>query len=137
MFLAAALLAAGCKAPPPAVQDLSGRQDLSQFKLHAIAGTRDGDRLHAQALFSDSSSMLMLDLQFAIGSPTRLEAGTWRWTRSGQVSSGAVAERSVTFLGGQDGPPSIGGTLDLLGADGAPHYRVIIPTSELKNRLKD
>lgn len=119
-----------------AVQDLASHEYLSSFTLHSLAGTRDGDRLHAQAIFSDSSSILTVELHFAIGSPTTLESGVWRWSRSGQLLSGSVASRSVTFLGGQDGPPSIGGTFDLLGADGVARYRVNIPVTQLKTRWK-
>lgn len=126
------LLAACGESRRMAVQDLASHEYLSSFTLHSLAGTRDGDRLHAQAIFSDSSSILTVELHFAIGSPTTLESGVWRWSRSGQLLSGAVASRSVTFLGGQDGPPSIGGTFDLLGADGVARYRVNIPVTQLK-----
>ncbi len=97
-----------------------------------MRGTRDGDRLRTVATFSDSSSILTVEMHFAIGSPTRLESGTWRWSRNNQLRSGTVTERSVTFLGGQDGPPSIGGTYGLVGSDGAALYRVTIPVTELK-----
>jgi hypothetical protein len=40
----------------------------------------------------------------------------------------------VMFLGGQDGPPSIGGTYDLLDQDGAPRYRVNFPVTALPER---
>ena len=100
--------------------------------MHSIAGTRDGDRLQTQAIFSDSSSILTVELRFAVGSPTTLESGTWKWPRRGQLLSGKVSSRSVTFLGGQDGPPSIGGTFDLLGPDGGARFRVIVPLTQLK-----
>jgi hypothetical protein len=115
-----------------AVQDLTTHEYLASVTLHSVAGTRDGDRLHAQALFSDSSSILTVELHFAVGSPTTLESGAWRWSRGGQLQTGPVSSRSVTFLGGQDGPPSIGGTFDLLGPDGAARYRVNIPVTQLK-----
>lgn len=96
-----------------------------------MRGTRDGDRLQTLATFSDSSSILTVEMRFAIGSPTKLESGTWRWSRNNQLQGGTVTARSVTFLGGQDGPPSIGGTYDLLGSDSAL-YRITIPVTELK-----
>jgi hypothetical protein len=126
------MLLAACGAKRPLIEDLSTHQDLSLFKLHAIEGKRDGDRLAARALISDTSSMLTLDLRFAIGSPTVLQSGTWQWTRTGQLLQGGVAARSVTFLGGQDGPPSIGGSFDLVDAAGAAQYRVTMPVTELK-----
>ncbi len=39
------------------------------------------------------------------------------------------------FLGGQDGPPSLGGKFDLLNPAGIAVYRITIPTTELKNKL--
>jgi hypothetical protein len=131
------VLLVACGEPKRAVvQDLASHEALSSFMLHSVAGTRDGDRLQAQAIFSDSSSILTVEMHFAIGSPTTLESGAWRWSRSGQLLTGGVASRSVTFLGGQDGPPSIGGTFDLLGTDGLARYRVNIPVTQLKTRWK-
>jgi hypothetical protein len=119
----------------PAVQDLVNGENLGLFKLGSLRGTRDGDHFQAQAMFTDSSTMLTLDMRFAVGSPTTLESGSWKWTRNNRLMTGTVAARSVTFLGGQDGPPSIGGAFDLLGPDGVAKYRVTIPLSELKKRL--
>ena len=130
------LLLASCAGPKQPVEDLSGRENLSLFKLQSLRGTRDGDRMQAQAMFSDSSSILALEMNFAIGSPTKLESGSWRLTRNGQVLSGSVAGRSITFLGGQDGPPSIGGSFDLIGSDGAAKYRVRIPVTQLSRDRK-
>lgn len=125
------LLLAACGAKRPAVEDLTTHEDLSLFKLHSLRGTRDGDRLQAQAVFSDSSSILTMEMHFAIGSPTTLESGTWRLSRNNQMLSGSIAARSVTFLGGQDGPPSIGGTYDLRDSAGVTRYRVAIPVTAL------
>jgi len=126
------LVLTGCLGQRQAVEDLSGNEDLSYYKFQFVHGTRDGDRLSAEALISDSSSTLTIDMHFAIGSPTKLESGFWHWTRGIHNSSGSVSARSVTFLGGQDGPPSIGGSFDLLNPDGLPVYRVNLPVTELK-----
>jgi hypothetical protein len=133
VWLCAVMLLAACGSKRPLLEDLSSHQDFSLYKLHVIEGKRDGDRLAARALISDSSSMLALDLRFGIGSPTVLQSGTWQWTRSGQLLQGGVAARSVTFLGGQDGPPSVGGSFDLMDASGAAQYRVTMPVTELNH----
>jgi hypothetical protein len=118
------------------VEDLSGRENLSSFTLTQVRGTRDGDVLDAEAKFGgDSPSTLAVTLHFAIGSPTKLKSGRWQWARDGRVLTGTVAERSVMFLGGQSGPPSIGGRFDLLDSAGAAKYRITIPTTELQLRL--
>jgi hypothetical protein len=109
---------------------MAGKEDLSAFRIQSVQGIRDGDRLAAKVLISDSSSILTVDLHFAIGSPTTLQSGGWRWSRPGRLVNGNVTARSVTFLGGQDGPPSIGGTFDLSGPDGSD-YRVILPLTVL------
>lgn len=128
---------AGCRGPKPAgIEDVVGHSDLSYFQLSSVSGTRDGDRLTAQAVFTDSSSILVIDMNFAVGAPTTtLRSGTWQWTRNNKRESGSVAERSVTFLGGQDGPPSLGGTFDLVDESGAVRYRVHLPVAALKTRL--
>jgi hypothetical protein len=130
------VLLAGCaRSNVPLLQDLSKHEDLSRFTLQSVRGVRDGDRLAAQVLISDSSSILTLDLHFAIGSPTTLQSGDWRWSRPGRLLNGTISARSVTFLGGQDGPPSIGGTFDLAGASGAL-YRVTIPLTVLPRSFR-
>ena len=74
-------------------------------------------------------------MTFTIGAPTKLKSGRWQWARKDGLTSGLVTERSVMFLGGQDGPPSIGGRFDLLDSAGVPTYRITIRTTELKVKL--
>jgi hypothetical protein len=131
----AVLLGACARPPKPPVEDLNGRQDLSSFTLGQVRGTRSGDRLDAEAQFGDGSSTLTLEMRFVIGAPTKLKSGRWKWATHDSSMSGTVTERSVMFLGGQDGPPSIGGRFDLLDGAGAAQYRVTIPTTELKIKL--
>jgi hypothetical protein len=135
-LLCGVLLLADCGAKRPAVEDLTTHENLSLFKLHSLRGTRDGDRLQAQAVFSDSSSILTLEMRFAIGSPTTLESGTWRWSRNNQMLNGTISARSVMFLGGQDGPPSIGGTYELRDSAGVARYRVSMPVTALPERWR-
>ncbi len=114
------------------VEDLAGGRDVSSFALTSLKGTRDGDRLEVRAVFASAAGeRILLDLRFTVGIPTSLKSGTW----TGNGSAGAVKERSVTFLGGQSGPPSIGGRFDLVAPDGSPKYRVTIPLQELKDKL--
>lgn len=127
------LVLAGCQRPDPKpVEDLSGGRDLSRFVLTSIRGTRDGDRLDVRVEFNGlAGELLRVDLRFTIGVPTSLKSGTW----TGFGTGGGVRERSVTFLGGQSGPPSIGGRFDLAAPDGSPRYRVSIALQELKTKL--
>ena len=118
------------------MEDLSTREELSLCKRGSIQGTRDGDRLNVQAVVTDSSSIVTMQMGFGVGSPTVLQSGVWKWNRNAMPNSGGIAGRSVTFLGGQDGPPSLGGTFDLLDGEGVAQYRVRIPVTELKQKLR-
>jgi hypothetical protein len=121
----------GCARPPAPVEDPNGSRDVSRFSLTDIRGTRDGERLIVRAIYGDGTRELALDLHFKVGVPTKLQAGTW----SGLGANGIVRERSVTFLGGQSGPPSIGGRFDLLGPGGRLEYRINIPVQPVERRL--
>jgi hypothetical protein len=114
------------------VEDLAGAEpDASKFVLQSLKGTRDGDRLEVLALFSDQTRSLRMTMHFKVTPPTKLENGTW----TGLAGEGTVRERSVTFLGGQSGAPSIGGRFDLVGPGDRPLYRITIPLQELKQTL--
>jgi len=132
---ALALLVACAKPPRAPIEDLSGRENLSTYTLREVRGTRNGDRLDAEAQFGDDSSVLHVKMRFDIGAPTKLHSGTWHWSRDGRVMDGTVAERSVMFLGGQDGPPSIGGRFDLFDTASTARYRITVPTTELTMKL--
>jgi hypothetical protein len=127
------LVLAGCRGRDThPVQNLGGGQDVSRFVLTSVRGTRDGDRLDVRAVFGDGGgASIRVDLHFIIGVPTRLESGAW----AGLGGAGGVREQSVTFLGGQSGPPSVGGRFELIGPDSGGRYRVTIPLQELKNKL--
>ncbi|MDZ4803038.1 MAG: hypothetical protein SGI92_33175 [Bryobacteraceae bacterium] len=126
------ILFAGCapRSTSP-VEDLSGTRDVSQFALTSLKGTRDGELLAVQAVYGDASKSLSVHLSFNVTPPAKLITGKWT-SLSGE---GSVRQRAVTFLGGQSGPPSIGGNFELSGADGKPLYRVNIPLQQLKQPL--
>ncbi len=140
VFSAAGLLLflSGCNAPKqPSVEDLNHREDFSGARLMTLRGARDGDILDAEAMFSGRSLLLTVRMRFAIGAPTTLKSGTWVRTHpDGTMETGSIAERSVSFAGGQGGSPSIGGSFDLLDAAGARKYRVVLPLLELRDRLE-
>jgi hypothetical protein len=129
-FLLLALAALSCNRPPAKpVEAVEGKSDVSRFELKALRGARDGDRLDAQAIYGDGAQSLTVEMRFLVTPPTKLESGTW----SGLGESGNLSQRSVTFLGGQSGPPSLGGRFDLLNPEGKAVYRIDIPLQELKN----
>jgi hypothetical protein len=132
------LFLGACGAPKqPSVEDLTRHDDLSGVKMMTLRGTRDGDILDAEAMFSGRTLLLTIKMRFTIGAPTTLMSGTWVRTRpEGGVETGSISARSVSFAGGQGGSPSVGGSFDLLDAAGTRRYRVTLPLLELRDRLE-
>lgn len=133
VIAAGLMITSSCGSPALSpVEDLAGAQpDVSRLVLQSLQGTRDGDRLEVLALYGDETRRLRVNMHFKVTPPTKLETGTW----TGLTEDGTVRERSVTFLGGQSGAPSIGGRFDLVGPDERPLYRITIPLQELKQPL--
>ena len=122
---------AACRSQPKPVEVFSGAPEAGGFALTSLRGTRDGDRLEVQAMYGDGSRRLLVDLRFRLTPQAKLERGTW----AGPSGEGRAEERSVTFLGGQSGPPSIGGRFDLFGPNSRPMYRISIPLQPLQDTL--
>ncbi len=134
-LVVAAVMLPGCaKRGEISVEQISDGKPVPGYALRSLTGFRNGETLHAQASFAGGGATLTLELQFRIGVPTRLESGSYAWDRGDQILHGPAREVSCTFLGGQSGPPSIGGTFELLSPQGDRLYRVRIPVSELTVR---
>ena len=127
----ASLLFASCQnASKPVIQRIRDGQALSSYSLHSMSGMRDGDNLRARVVFAGDNSTLTMDLRFRLGVPTRLESGKYLWEQGNQITRGNVTARSVTFLGGQSGQPSIGGVFELQSSD-VSLYEIRLPSHEL------
>jgi hypothetical protein len=125
------IVLAACGAEPrDPVERIGGTHDVSAFTLRSLEGGRDGERLDVQAVYGDGTDTLLVRLRFDVTPPARLTSGTW----TGLAGEGTVRERSVTFLGGQSGAPSIGGRFDLSGPDDRPLYGISIPLQTLQQR---
>lgn len=132
MLLGAVLLGA-CGSPERAIiESLPEGDEMPAYALQPITGNRDGDVLHAHVTFTEKSSTLKMVMRFRIGVPTRLEDGSYVWDQGDRVSRGAVTEISSTFLGGQSGLPSIGGSFELLSPQGERLFKVRIPVGEVR-----
>ncbi len=127
------LMMVGCGGPGQAkIERIENSRELATYRLESLTGYRDGGILQAKVVFSDDSLRLTMLMRFKIGVPTRLEFGQYRWIRPGnEVLEGFIAERSVTFLGGQSDRPNLGGVFELLSPHGSPLYRVRVPTTEV------
>jgi hypothetical protein len=132
-LLLGAVLLGACRNPEQAkIESISERTEIPAYVLQPITGNRDGDILNTHVTFTENSSTLRMVMRFRIGVPTRLEEGSYVWDQGDRVLRGAVTEISSTFLGGQSGLPSIGGTFELLSPQGERLFKVRIPVGEVR-----
>lgn len=124
-------LATACSGPGEASVEALGGQSPAPLalRLSSLTGARDGGRLRAEARFEGEAGWLRLDLEFKLGVPTTLDQGSYEAEIQGRRETGSVTSKSITFLGGQSDRPNLGGVFTLLSRDGAPRYRVRLPTS--------
>jgi len=112
-------------------------QELKSYHLRSMTGTRDGDQLVSEMVIGDNSGTLIMHMKFKIGVPIRLETGDYVWERAGAPQiQGSVRAEAVTFLGGQDGPPSLGGSFQLIAND-LPLYDVKVPSTPINTQGKN
>jgi hypothetical protein len=129
-FLLAIALMASCGPRKPRLENAANGRELLGYQLAGVRGIRDGDTLFARVIFERGpDARLTLDMRFSVGSPTRFESGRYQWLHDRAIVRGGVEARSVTFLGGQDGPPSLGGAFLIMGTRGVPQFKAILPVT--------
>ena len=106
-------------------------QQLKEYHLKSFTGIRDGDKLGCELVVADHQDTLTMLMRFQIGVPPRLESGTYVWfRRNAPLIEGTVKAESVIFQGNQNGPPSLGGTFQLVSKDvGLDLYQVKLPAT--------
>jgi hypothetical protein len=129
--LAAILALLACQNAKLTIRRTRDGQELSSYRLRSITGTRDGDKLVSEMVVGDNSGTLTMHMKFLIGVPIRLETGDYVWQRAGAPQiQGSIKAEAVTFQGGQDGPPSLGGSFQLIAND-LPLYDVRVPSTPM------
>src|SRR6476469_3425580 len=126
-LLAAVLVLAACQSSKLSIRRTRDSQELSSYKLQSLTGIRDGDKLLSEAVIGDNTGTLTMQMKFQIGVPTRLETGNYVWQKKDlPQTQGVIRASSVIFLGGQNGPMSLGGSFQLIAND-LPLYDVKMP----------
>jgi hypothetical protein len=130
-MLAAILVLAGCQSGKLSIRRTRDGQELTTYRLRSLTGIRDGDKLLSEAVVADNTGTLTMQMKFQIGVPVRLEAGNYIWQRKDAPQiTGLIRAVSVIFQGGQDGPPALGGTFQLIAND-LPLYEVRMPATHM------
>lgn len=106
-------------------------QQLKEYRLRSLTGIRDGDKLGCELVVADRQDILTMQMRFQIAAVPRLETGSYVWQRKDAPEiKGSVKADAITFQGNQDGPPSIGGTFQLV-SDDVDLYQVKVPATPM------
>jgi hypothetical protein len=101
---------------------------------YEISGKREGATTRAVAVLTlAGGGRLRLELIVGYNPTPELESGRWNLEagrKDGRKAGGEIRAKSLKFLGGQGGEASLGGRF-LLEEDGAPRYRVTLPTRRI------
>lgn len=102
------------------------------WDLLRAEGRRDGAHTRATLVFGGSTNdSLRLDLEVVVDPQATLRSGNWTASLEGKVREGSqVRAPSLRFLGGQGGPPSIGG-LFVIGDGRGEQFRIRLPNTPL------
>jgi hypothetical protein len=131
LLLVAILALAACQTTKLSIRRTRDGQELTTYQLRSLTGIRDGDKLLSEAVVGDNAGTLTMQMKFQIGVPVRLEVGQYIWQRKDAPQiTGRIKAGSVIFQGGQDGPPALGGTFELIAND-LPLYEVRLPATHV------
>jgi hypothetical protein len=131
LILAAAIPFLACNAGKLTVRRTRDGQQLSSYHVQSLTGLRDGDQFRSELVVGDRDGVLTMQMQFRIGVPTKFDSGSYVWKRKDAPEiQGSVRAAAVTFQGGQDGPPSLGGTFQLV-SDDVSLYEVKLPATHV------
>jgi hypothetical protein len=122
-------LTVGCAAnDEPGVEVFeNGAYHARVVRAYEISGARDGATTRVTGVFTlDYGDRIRVELEISYNPTPVLASG--RWTREGDTTEqGEAREESLKFLGGQGAKPSVGGRFRLE-SNGAPRFRVTMPT---------
>ncbi len=129
-------LIGGCSTTEYRVEQIEdGDATTLPLRFDSLYGVRDGESVMAEARFSNNGDTLEIDLALRLGPPAVFTSGTYRANIGGRTRSGTVSCPSLTFLGGQGTPPSVGGIFELNGEQGRTVYRVRMPATPMARGL--
>jgi hypothetical protein len=135
-LLAIFLFAGGCAGADYSIERVEqDRSTLLPLKFESMYGVRDGETVTAESRFTDAQgASIHLSMSLRLGPPPQFTSGRFEAEIDGRTSTGNVECPSLTFLGGQNSLPSIGGVFLLKNGQDQTIYRVTLPPTPLKMR---
>ena len=101
------------------------------LKFDGLYGLRDGASVNAEARFSDGADIVTMKIAIYLRPPAEFRSGSYEATIGGKKSSGSVECPSLTFQGGQEALPTVGGLFVLKDEQNRSLYRIRIPATTL------
>jgi hypothetical protein len=128
-------MSSSCASKEPRVERIDGSQVVQlPLKFESMSGMRDGESVTAAPLFANGGESVRMTLRIRLGPPITFVSGEYRADVGGQTSEGRVVCDSLSFLGGQNALPSVGGIFRLQDANGHTVYRVSLPPTPITRR---
>lgn len=125
----------GCAAQEYRFERLDGEDGIPvPLELVAFEGLRDGAAVQVEALFNHENDSAKMNLLLHLTPAAECKSAHYQLTFDGQTTEGPVECSSLSFLGGQNAQPSVGGVFLLKDRENRPAYRVTIPTRVLSRR---
>jgi hypothetical protein len=104
------------------------------LKFDGIYGVRDGASVTAEARFVDGADRVTMNIKLFLRPPAEFTSGTYQAMIGGKMTAGAVECPSLTFQGGQEALPTVGGLFLLKDDQNRTVYQVRIPATTLSHR---
>ena len=127
------LFAAGCANKEYRVERFDNGQSVRvPFKFESMSGMRDGEFVRAVPVFKDGMDVIRLDLHVRLGPPIAFVMGTYEARIGDQTTEGPIVCDSLSFQGGQNALPSVGGIFRLQdNSTGRTIFRIMMPPAPI------
>ncbi len=120
---------AGCSPASPGLErfDETAWLELGPVVVESMSGRRTGADVDAIGVFARGEDRMTLSMAFVLGPPARFVEGRHSSRIGGESFEGVVSAESVTFLGGQNAEPSLGGVFLFENPTDGVRYRLRFP----------
>jgi hypothetical protein len=126
------VLISACVNTDSRVERIDGSQSVQlPLKFESMFGGRDGESVRAEPVFTNGADSIRMNLYVRLGPPISFVSGNYRASVGGQTREGSVVCDSLSFLGGQNALPSVGGVFRLQDSNAQTVYRVRMPPTPI------
>ena len=127
--LASILFVSACGPANPGLESFEETEwiALGPVVVASMSGQRRGADVEATGVFTWGEDSMTLSMTFVLGPPARFVEGRHSSRIGGESFEGVVSAESVTFLGGQNAEPSVGGVFLFENPASGVRYRLRFP----------